>query len=51
MADSKEQTVSLPKPLLRRMMAAGKKRKPRVFGKDMVALACEEFLKAEKAKK
>lgn len=51
MADSEEQSVAIPKPLWRRMRAAGKKRKPRVFGKDMVALACEDFLKAEKAKK
>ena len=51
MTEQRDPTVEIPKGLWRRVRAAGKRRKPRVSGKDMVALACEEFLKAEKDNK
>lgn len=51
MDDKRDPTVEISRSLRRRVRAAGKKRKPRVSIKDMVALACEEFLKAEKTRK
>lgn len=48
MANQETQQVEIPKALWRRMRNAGKRKKPRWSGKDTVAHACEEFLKAEK---
>lgn len=51
MAEDRLPNVELPPVLWRKMMRAAKRAKPKTNGKALVALACEEFLKAEKANK